>query len=91
MGQVYRADDLELGEPVAIKTLQPRLRGDQSVAARFRDEIRLARKISHPNICRIFDLFFESREGQSILYFTMEFLDGSTLARRIAAYSGACE
>jgi tetratricopeptide (TPR) repeat protein len=84
MGEVYLADDLALGESVAIKTLQPRLRGNESVAARFRDEIRLARKISHPNICRIFDLFSESRGGRSILYFTMEFLDGPTLARKIA-------
>jgi serine/threonine protein kinase len=84
MGEVYRAEDRELGEAVALKTLRPRLRNDASVAARFRDEIRLARKIAHPNVCRIFDLFTETRNSGEIVFFTMEFIAGETLAARLA-------
>jgi serine/threonine protein kinase/Flp pilus assembly protein TadD len=83
MGEVYRAEDLELHETIALKTLRPRLRGDESLDARFRDEIRLARKIAHPNVCRIFDLFVERTGALEILYFTMEYLDGPTLAQRL--------
>ncbi|HXA49837.1 MAG TPA: protein kinase [Candidatus Acidoferrum sp.] len=81
MGEVYRAEDLELGETIALKTL--RLRGDESLDARFRDEIRLARRIAHPNVCRIFDLFVEHTAAGEILYFTMEYLEGPTLAQRL--------
>jgi serine/threonine protein kinase/tetratricopeptide (TPR) repeat protein len=83
MGEVYRAEDLELHETIALKTLRPRLRSDESLDARFRDEIRLARKIAHPNVCRIFDLFVERTGAGEILYFTMEYLEGPTLAQRL--------
>src|ERR1017187_8933614 len=61
-----------------------RFRGEEHIDARFRGEIRLARKISHPNVCHIFDLFVERRGLDEVLYFTMEFLEGQTLARAIA-------
>jgi serine/threonine protein kinase/tetratricopeptide (TPR) repeat protein len=84
MGEVYRAEDTELGDTVALKVLRSRFRGEEEIAARFRGEIRLARKISHPNVCRIFELFVETRGLEHLLYFTMEFLEGQTLSRTIA-------
>ncbi len=58
MGQVYRAQDLELGETVAIKVLRPDLLGRPDLEKRFKKEIRLARQVTHPHICRIFDLVY---------------------------------
>jgi serine/threonine protein kinase/tetratricopeptide (TPR) repeat protein len=83
MGEVYRAEDVELNETVALKVLRARFRGNESMDARFRDEIRLARKIAQPNVCRIFDLFLEQAGGAQVLYFTMEYLAGPTLAKRL--------
>ena len=84
MGEVYRAEDTELADIVALKVLRSRFRGEEHIDARFRGEIRLARKISHPNVCHIYDLFLETRGTDEVLYFTMEFLEGQTLARAIA-------
>ena len=84
MGEVYRAEDTELADVVALKVLRSRFRGEENVDARFRGEIRLARKISHPNVCHIYDLFVETRGADVVLYFTMEFLEGQTLAHAIA-------
>ena len=57
MGVVYRAFDRELGEPVAIKTLRPdTVAGDPVALERFKQEIRLARKITHRNVVRTYDL-----------------------------------
>jgi serine/threonine protein kinase/tetratricopeptide (TPR) repeat protein len=84
MGEVYRAEDTELADIVALKVLRSRFRGEEHLDARFRGEIRLARKISHPNVCHIFELFVETRGTDEILYFTMEFLEGQTLAQTIA-------
>ena len=53
MGEVYEAKDLELGTPVAIKTLRPEISADSWALKRFRQEIQLARRISHPNVCRV--------------------------------------
>lgn len=71
MGAVYRADDLKLGQPVALKFLSGR--GD---AARLYDEVRIGRQVSHPNVCRLHDI--AEVEGQ--LFITMEFVDGEDLA-----------
>jgi serine/threonine-protein kinase len=76
MGEVYRADDLTLGQPVALKFLPPHLAEDSSRLARFRKEVALARKVSHPNVCRVYDI--AEHAGQSFL--TMEFVDGENLA-----------
>ena len=84
MGEVYRAEDTELADVVALKVLRSRFRGEEHTDARFRGEIRLARKISHPNVCHIYDLFVETRGADEVLYFTMEFLEGQTLAHAIA-------
>ena len=88
MGEVYEAEDLELGERIAIKTIREDIAEDERVNQRFRREVQLARKITHPNICRIFDLFQHQfagpREGAPpVLFVTMELLSGETLAQRL--------
>src|SRR5262245_34173432 len=76
MGEVYRADDLKLGQPVALKFLPPRVSGDASAVARFHNEVRVARQVSHPNVCRIYDL--SEADGEPFL--SMEYVDGEDLA-----------
>ena len=75
MGVVYRAFDRELKEPVAIKTLKPELLGDSTLLERFKQEIRLARRISHPNVVRTHDL----GESDGTYFITMEFVEGTSL------------
>jgi len=82
MGEVYRANDLILGQPVALKFLPPELAGDEQILNRFRGEVRIARQVSHPNVCRVYDL--GEADGQP--YLSMEYVDGedlSTLLKRI--------
>jgi hypothetical protein len=83
MGDVYRADDLTLGQPVALKFL----RGDEpTLAARLRDETRTARQVSHPNVCRVHDVAEWDRQP----FVSMEYVDGEDLAsllRRIGRLS----
>jgi len=84
MATVYEARDRELGIRVALKTLRPEIAGDPDALARFRKEIALAREITHPNVCRVYDLFRHQREDGSALQFvTMELLEGETLAERL--------
>jgi tetratricopeptide (TPR) repeat protein/tRNA A-37 threonylcarbamoyl transferase component Bud32 len=84
MGEVYLAEDRTLGVRVALKTVRRIWCADRSTRERFCSEIRLSRQISHPNICRIFDLFEEQVDGRDLLFFTMEYLEGETLAARLA-------
>jgi serine/threonine-protein kinase len=82
MGEVYRADDLKLGQPVALKFLPEKLSKDAAMLERFHREVRTARKVSHPNVCRVFDI--GEVDGQQFL--SMEYIDGedlSSLLRRI--------
>ncbi len=82
MGEVYRADDLKLGQPVALKFLPRELNGDRERLNRFLGEIRLARQVSHPSVCRVYDV--GETDGQHFL--SMEYVDGedlSSLLRRI--------
>jgi serine/threonine-protein kinase len=82
MGEVYRADDLKLGQAVALKFLPERLSKDAAMLERFHREVRTARKVSHPNVCRVFDI--GEAGGQHFL--SMEYIDGedlSSLLRRI--------
>jgi serine/threonine-protein kinase len=76
MGEVYRADDLRLGQTVALKFL-PALRGrnPEDLAQLYR-EVRIARQISHPNVCRVFDI----GDSEGMPFLTMEFVDGEDLA-----------
>ncbi len=87
MGEVYEAEDLELGERVALKTVRPEVAEEAGTLDRFKREIQLARKIAHPNVCRLFDLGFHTRgEGagaERIVFLTMELLSGEPLAQRI--------
>ncbi len=76
MGEVYRADDLKLGQPVALKFLPESFANDAVARERFYSEVRLARQVSHPNVCRVYDVV--DVEGRHCL--SMEYVDGEDLA-----------
>jgi hypothetical protein len=76
MGEVYRADDLRLGQVVAIKFLPQELSEDAAALARFHSEVRIARQVSHPNVCRVFDI----GDVDGIPFLSMEYVDGEDLA-----------
>ena len=76
MGEVYRADDLKLGQTVALKFLSEKLAHDDDRRERLFDEVRTARKVSHPNVCRVWDI--GEADGQQFI--SMEFVDGEDLA-----------
>ncbi|HTD52676.1 MAG TPA: serine/threonine-protein kinase, partial [Thermoanaerobaculia bacterium] len=76
MGEVYRADDLKLGQPVALKFLAQKLASEPSFIERFYAEVRHARGVSHPNVCRVYDV--GEIEGRHFL--SMEYVDGEDLA-----------
>lgn len=79
MGEVYRADDLELEQPVALKLLPARAAADPLIAERVRGEVRLARQISHRNVCRIHDIARLPDDQGGDLFITMEYVDGEDL------------
>src|SRR5271169_962998 len=82
MGEVYRAEDLRLSQVLAIKFLPEALARDESALARFTSEVRVARQVSHPNVCRVFDI----GDADGAPFLTMEYVDGedlSSLVRRI--------
>ncbi len=79
MGEVYRAEDLKLGQTVALKFLPERLLADSAALARFHREVSFARNVSHPNVCRVFDI--DEVDGQHFL--SMEYIDGEDLASLI--------
>lgn len=72
MGEVYRADDLVLGQPVALKFLPQAAAANEELLNRFRNEVRTARRVSHSNVCRVYDV--GEVEGQTFL--SMEYVDG---------------
>ena len=76
---MYRADDLKLGQPVALKFLPKALASDPVRRERFFAEVRITRQLSHPNICRVYDI--AEFEGQHFL--SMEYIDGEDLASLI--------
>jgi hypothetical protein len=76
MGEVYRAEDLKLGQTVALKFLPKSLGRNAEALMRFTREVRMARQVSHPNVCRVFDM--GEADGQAFL--TMEYVDGEDLA-----------
>jgi len=76
MGEVYRADDLTLGQAVAVKFLPDEAARNEDLLERFRGEVRIARRVSHPNVCRVYDV--GDIDGQT--FFTMEYVDGEDLA-----------
>jgi serine/threonine-protein kinase len=88
MGEVYRADDLRLGQPVALKFLPASLERDPAARERLAAEVRNARTIAHPNVCRVYDI----GEVQGRSFLTMEYIDGEDLAsllRRIGRLPAA--
>ena len=87
MGEVYRATDIQLGQSVAIKFLPELLADKRRIHARMHAEVRIARQVSHPNVCRVYDI----GEVEQGFYITMEYIDGEDLAsllRRIGRIPG---
>ena len=85
MGEVYEAEDLELRERVALKTIRAEIASDRSAIERFKREIHLARRVTHTNVCRVFDIFHQRSDTPpgEVTFLTMELLSGETLAGRI--------
>jgi serine/threonine-protein kinase len=75
MGEVYRADDLTLGQPVALKLLPESLEHDPDRLERFFGEVRVARQVTHPAVCRVYDL----GEADGVHFLSMEYVDGENL------------
>ena len=75
MGKVYKVHDKEIDAKVVLKLLLPEIAADSDTIERFRNEIRLAREISHKNVCRMFDL----NKEESTYYITMEYVPGENL------------
>jgi len=83
MGEVYEAEDMQCGERVALKTLRSEIASQDHVVW-LRREIQAARRISHPNVCRMFDLVQTSTaDGRPAVFLTMELLEGETLSARL--------
>ena len=88
MGEVYRADDLKLGQTVALKFLAADFADDPVRRERFHNEVRIARQVAHPNVCRVYDI----GEVDGLTYLSMEYVDGedlSSLVRRIGRVPSA--
>ena len=88
MGEVFEVEDLLLGTHLALKTVLPDLEAEPDTIERFKREILLARRISHPSVCRIHDLGSHraaagADPSEDLLFLTMEFLEGGTLAQRL--------
>ncbi|HXH92446.1 MAG TPA: serine/threonine-protein kinase [Thermoanaerobaculia bacterium] len=77
MGEVYRADDLKLGQQVALKFLPAVFARDATQLALLHDEVRLGRQVAHPNVCRVYDI----GEWDGAHFVAMEYVDGEDLAR----------
>jgi serine/threonine-protein kinase len=76
MGEVYRADDLHLDVPVALKFLPAGLEDDPAEWQRLRGEVRTARQVTDQNVCRVYDI----GEVEGVPFLTMQFVDGEDLA-----------
>jgi len=76
MGEVYRAMDLTLGQSVALKFLPEEASRNQRLLERFHGEVRVARLVSHPNVCRVYDI----GEIEGMPFISMEYVDGEDLA-----------
>ncbi|HSV12707.1 MAG TPA: serine/threonine-protein kinase, partial [Tepidisphaeraceae bacterium] len=77
MGEVYRATDLALGQAVALKFLPETTASDERALARFYNEVRVARQVTHPNVCRVYDVGV----AEGLHYISMEFVDGEDLGQ----------
>ncbi|HSP69717.1 MAG TPA: protein kinase, partial [Bryobacteraceae bacterium] len=83
MGEVYEAEDLELGERVALKAIRRNIAPDSELLSLFKKEVQLARRVTHPNVCRIFDLAQHEDGGTTVMLLSMELLDGHTLSEHL--------
>ena len=79
MGRVYKVYDKKIKEIIALKLIKPEIAIKEKTTERFSNELRLARKISHRNVCRMFDL----SEEEGISYITMEYVSGEDLKSMI--------
>jgi len=84
MGNVYKALDRETGEIVALKLLKPEIASDQTMMERFKNELLFARKITHKNVCRMYD--FNRIDGVACT--SMEFVDGESLRSVLNRFGG---
>ena len=87
MGEVFKAEDLKLNQTVALKFLPETIALDGGMLARFHNEVRIARQVAHPNVCRVYDI----GEVEGLHFISMEFIDGedlSSLLRRIGRLPG---
>ncbi len=86
MGEVYEAFDEELDSTVALKLIGDILSGDPQAQERFKREVHMARRVSHPNVCRVYDVFrhHDPATADSFTFLTMERIEGETLAARLA-------
>src|ERR1019366_3533858 len=76
MGEVYRATDLTLAQSVALKFLPEDAATNERLLERFHNEVRIARQVSHPNVCRVYDI----GEADALPFISMEYIDGEDLA-----------
>jgi len=85
MGEVYEAFDRDLQQRVALKTVTSTACDNPSAVRRLKAEVQLARRVSHPNVCRIYDFGTHviPETGAQISFLTMEFVDGETLGQRV--------
>jgi serine/threonine protein kinase len=84
MGNVYKARDRETGETVALKLLKPEIASDQAMMHRFKNELLFARKITHKNVCRV----YEFNRVAGIAYTSMEFVEGESLRSVLNRFGG---
>ena len=90
MGEVYEAEDLMLSTRIALKTLAATVSDDPQAIRRLKLEVNLARRITHPNVCRIFDIGVHEPggEGGGVLFITMELIAGDQPGRSGCASGG---
>ena len=84
MGEVYEAEDLTLGVRLALKTIKPEIARDPIAVERFKREINIARRITHPNVSRIYDVGLHRGTPEATMFLTMELLGGENLKDLIA-------
>ncbi len=86
MGEVYEAEDPELGERVALKTIRPGAAPNEDLLALLKKEVQLARRVTHPNVCRIYDLaqHDDPDSDRTTTLLSMELLQGHTLAEQLS-------
>lgn len=84
MGQVYEAEDSFLqGVHIALKTILPHFADEPALKQRFEREVLLARKVNHPNLCPIYEIFHSDHPSPAFFFLTMKLLPGKTLAERL--------